>query len=428
MPQQEDAELRDLREMDAIRASIVSDAHIDEATKEKLLLDHDERVERMVSEYAAQKLREALNVVDTPDVASYEGPEDPGPVTGESWLPIDLEGPLAGTNDEEPPVWLLRMDGAGMIYPGRTHAFYAEPEGLKTWLALAAVKQALEAAAFVLYIDFEDTAQAIVSRLVALGVKPEAIRSRFAYVRPDEPLGDEAQELLDAYIKDPAPALAVVDGITEAMALHGWDPLDNAGVAQFIQLLPRRLEKVGASVLLLDHVVKKKEDRGRYGFGGQHKLAAITGAAYLLEVIEPFGRGRRGRSSITVTKDRPGHVRARCVGGKAFGEVRFVSDEDGTVRADLLPPDPVVDGVPVPRDLMGTVSKWLLAHADEEEPAPKKAVEEGVGGNRDNIRNALHHLIAGGYVLTRKGEHGAILHWHSTELGPFDPDSVEGRL
>lgn len=420
--------------MDAIRASIVADAHIDESTKKQLLHDHDERVARMVADYAAQKLRAAIHgdgVVDTPDVSTYGTQSDTTgdePKVGESWIPLDLESALNGSNPENPPTWLLRHDGAGMLYPGRTHAFYAEPEGLKTWLALKAVAEALAANGFVLYIDFEDTADAIVARLKALGVLTEAIRTRFAYIRPDEPLGAEAQALLDGLLAAEAPVLAVVDGITEAMALHGWDPLDNAGVASFVQLLPRRLEKVGAAVVLLDHVVKRKEDRGRYGFGGQHKLAAITGAAYLLEVIEPFGRGRKGRSSITVTKDRPGHVRARCVGGKSFGEVRFVSDEDGSVRADLLPPDPVVEGVPRPRELMGTVSRWLLAHASEDEPAPKKAIEDGVGGHRDTIRNAVHHLIAEGFVFTKKGDRGAILCWHSTEREAFDPDSVEGRL
>jgi len=33
----------------------------------------------------------------------------------------------------------------------------------------------------------------------------------------------------------------------------------------------------GAGVLMLDHVVKSEESRGRYAIGGQHKLAGLTG-------------------------------------------------------------------------------------------------------------------------------------------------------
>lgn len=40
------------------------------------------------------------------------------------------------------------------------------------------------------YVDFEDEATTVVSRLLALGLDAGAITERFHYVRPDEPLTD----------------------------------------------------------------------------------------------------------------------------------------------------------------------------------------------------------------------------------------------
>ena len=49
-------------------------------------------------------------------------------------------------------------------------------------------------------------------------------------------------------------------------------------------------------MLLVDHVTKSKDDRGRYAIGAQAKLAGIDGAAYSVKMVSPFGRGRTGRA------------------------------------------------------------------------------------------------------------------------------------
>jgi hypothetical protein len=113
----------------------------------------------------------------------------------------------------------------------------------------------------VLYVDFEDGALSIVGRLMALGAERDAVLQRFVYVRPDEPLADVAIREFNSCSRDVT--LAVLDGVTEALTLHGLDLASNTDVAKWRAQLPRPLARAGAAVLEIDHVVKDREQRGR---------------------------------------------------------------------------------------------------------------------------------------------------------------------
>ena len=55
--------------------------------------------------------------------------------------------------------------------------------------------------------------------------------------------------------------------------------------------------------------------------------------ALVLENVEPFGRGLRGRSNVFITKDRPGHLRAHGKATKTPGKTfvgTLVIDDTGT--------------------------------------------------------------------------------------------------
>ena len=54
--------------------------------------------------------------------------------------------------------------------------------------------------------------------------------------------------------------------------------IDSTGdVARFHADMPRRWEKTGAAIVLIDHVVKAKDQRGSYAIGSQHKRAGVNG-------------------------------------------------------------------------------------------------------------------------------------------------------
>jgi hypothetical protein len=87
--------------------------------------------------------------------------------------------------------------------------------------------------------------------------------------------------------------LAVIDSVTEAMSLLGLNPYDSTETAEFFAQLPRPLAEGGAAVVLLDHVVKDRDNRGRWAIGAQHKMAG-SDVCFSLEAIRPFGRGLTG--------------------------------------------------------------------------------------------------------------------------------------
>ena len=121
------------------------------------------------------------------------------PVEPTSWTPVDLTNALAGL-DIEPPTLCQRSDGLSLLYRGRVHAFQGESESLKSWAAQVAAGQTISSGGNVLYIDFEDDAAGVVSRLLALGLTPEEIAAHFVYIRPDEPLRTRYDEATQAAV------------------------------------------------------------------------------------------------------------------------------------------------------------------------------------------------------------------------------------
>ena len=85
-------------------------------------------------------------------------------------------------------MFLYRMDGHACFYEGRINGIIGPSESGKTWLALLACVQTINMRRHVLYLDFEDSAISIVTRLKALGLDEATIIERFHYIRPDEPL------------------------------------------------------------------------------------------------------------------------------------------------------------------------------------------------------------------------------------------------
>lgn len=309
-----------------------------------------------------------------------------------SWEPVDLAAILNGSQHDPAPETLARADGVCLLYAGRIHAVSAEPESGKGWLALHACAEQLAAGEHVVYIDYEDTAVNIVARLIALTVDPDAIRSRLHYVRPEDPVTPEAV----AALAELQPALVVIDGVTEALAMEGLDMASNQDVAGFYKRLARPFARAGAAVLLIDHVVKDREARGRYAIGAQHKLAGVD-VAYKLDVAQPFGRGREGLVKITVTKDRPGHVRQHAADRERIAMMRLTSTGGGSVTVTLEPPE----GASVA--FRPTVLMERISRAVYEAPGLSiRGLREAVKGNNEAKSLALELLVNEGFVDARR--------------------------
>jgi hypothetical protein len=131
------------------------------------------------------------------------------------------------------------------------------------------------------------------------------------------------------------PSLVVVDGVNAAMNLMGLDLEKNKDATHFSQTILRPLRTFGSGILTIDHVTKSKDNRGNYAIGAQAKRADIDGVAVSVAVEQPFGRGIDGALSLTVTKDRPGFVRAICPDAKTLGIANVKSLPDGFIKLSI---------------------------------------------------------------------------------------------
>lgn len=331
-----------------------------------------------------------------------------------TWMPLDLTEILERGDVVDEPAICSRTDGRFLFYRGAVHSVSGEPESGKTWVALMACSEELKNGEHCTFVDFEDRAGRVVGRLLNLGVPKEAIAQRFHYIRPMERLGGPAALLLDTLVV--TSTVVVLDGITEAMSLHGLDLNDQKDTATFLHMLPRRLADLGPCVIQIDHVSKNAEEDNRFALGAQHKLAGLDGVAYMVKVVEPFARGKIGRAKVTIAKDREGSVREHSAGKLAADLVLDGTGPEGALLAQLEAPRPVTrseDGTFRPTIIMAKVSDYLEGATG---PLSGGQIEKGVHGKGTLIRDALRVLVAEGYVTSEPGPRNSVLY---TSVTPF---------
>lgn len=353
--------------------------------------------------------------------AGVVGVEAPG---GGLFQPVNLDAYADGTHTPTPATLLQRTDGHGLLYPGNTHAFNGEPESGKSLLAQWAVAVELSNGNPVLVLDYESDAAAYVARVRAMGVTAEHIKAGLVYVNPDAcPVRNPAARAALAALASSRPfTLAVFDGLNEALALGTLNANDAGDVTAWHRNAARLVAGTGPAVVVVDHVTKSSEGRGRFAIGSQAKLSAISGAAYLIDVKRPLAPGLVGELVVKVAKDRPGGVRA-LTGGQfsrstRLGDVaRVVIDSQipGRIVVAVTPP-PVLtddDGEFRPTGYMERVSRALEL---TDEPMSFNKLAEAVGGKREHVQAAVAALIKEGHVTTAPGARKATLH---TSAAPY---------
>jgi len=334
-----------------------------------------------------------------------------------SWKPIPLKDYFDGLFQAPIATILKRSDGHGLIYTGRVHSIYGESESGKSWVAQIATAECLKADKKVIYIDFESDAIDIVNRLKALGVSRANLLQYFSYIRPDGPR-DSDDPYWQAILEPNSAELVIIDGVTESLTMWGGETKDNDAITRWMRIFPRTVATAsGAAVVLIDHITKNAETRGRFAIGGQAKLATIDGAAYLVEPLEALAPGRTGTLTMRVTKDRPGFIR------KIAGMWR---KSDRTQEAAVFTIDSTralmeyVIGVPLLEDELEAnkefkKSKEVIEFIHNHPGCTRRLIQEGVHGSKEVIGDHLNDLLAGGWVENRGNDRSFIL--YITDLG-----------
>lgn len=320
---------------------------------------------------------------------------------------------LLGTNLEpEQPSFFRRSDGGSLLYAGKMHTLQAEPSSGKSWIALHIIAEILAMGGSCVYVDYEDTAPTALRRLLALGVTPKILEDRVRHLAPQGRLGIVERAELDRLLDDLNPDLVVIDGVANALSREGLSEDDAPDYVKWVNLLPRPIARTGAAVLMLDHVVKDKEQQGRWARGTGAKLGEVDGAAYQVKVRVPFSRRRAGYVDLIIAKDRPGGVGAV---GETAARIHIDPHANGEVvrmTVDPHQPEHAASDTWKPTVLMGKV--WEAVN-EAQSPLTATAVKALVHSDKPKlVQEAIARLMAEGYIAEastpgRRGRHLTIV-------------------
>jgi hypothetical protein len=345
-----------------------------------------------------------------------------------SWKPVELKDYFDGLFAAPVATILKRSDGNGLIYTGRVHSIYGESESGKSWVAQIASAEMLKSDKKVIYIDFESDAIDIVNRLKALGVSRANLLQYFTYIRPDGPR-DADDPYWQAILQPDSATLVIIDGVTESLTMWGGETKDNDAITRWMRIFPRTVATAsGAAVVLIDHITKNAETRGRFAIGGQAKLATIDGAAYLVEPLEALAPGRTGTLTMRVTKDRPGFIR------KISGMWR---KSDRTQEAAIFTIDSTraqmeyVIGVPLAEDefeankefkKVREVAEFIHNHPG----CTRRIIQEGVSGSKEVVGDRIAELLTAGWIENKGNDRSFIL--YITDIGKEHFELVDAQI
>lgn len=343
-------------------------------------------------------------------------PDEPA----DSWTPI-----LLTALPDKPPVQPT-LGGVGLVYPGKRHVFSGPQESAKTLAAYAIAIQVVRGGGTTIIIDFEMGAWDARNRLQELGATHADLQN-LLYVEPHEPATDQRIHALAAL----HPQLVVIDAAAGAYDLQGLDDNKRGDVERIARLYIRRFWQAGIATIMLDHVVKNTEGRGKYAIGSERK---VGGADVHLgfETITPISRGSSGLYKVVTHKDRGGYLQR----GR-LADLHLHSDpETHRITWEFRAADHDPEGrAQLPTELMQRVSHYLEEQAPE--PVTRNQIVLNVRGNAEFVRRAIDHLVQLRFVEESAGSNRSRLYqiirpfirseWESKEESQVRPGSSQVR-
>ena len=184
--------------------------------------------------------------------------------------------------------------------------------------------------------------------------------------------------------------------------------------------MPRLISACGPAVVLIDHVIKSKDNRGRYAGGSMQKLALIDGISYSVDMTKPVGKGVRGTIVIKSGKDRISEIEEHCAvswdsNGSHLREaarIEINSTDPKLMRVTIARPNmmPSEDRQAKrddfrPTGLMERISRMLEDSLEEPNQSElfKALKEDGSGARTAVMSKAVSLLLQEGFVSNRSG-------------------------
>jgi hypothetical protein len=321
------------------------------------------------------------------------------------------------------PAILRRSDGKALLYERSANLLCGLHGSGKTWLALQALVEVAEGSCPAWMFDYESGPEVTARRLAALRLSSEDAE-RIHYHVLNGPLTEEDRSKLGREVEKEFPYLIVIDSVAEAIAAQGLDENSASDTARWFSEIVRPLTRKGCAVLLLDHVAKDREGRGSWARGSGHKLAMIDGAAYGIEVKEPWHRGGPGSAELVILKDRNGHVGGH---GSIAANMRVNVLEGGQRVIITLNPSSVDNTAPPrgagknkrlsPHDVVDRLAdsggRWM--NRDE--------AAKALGFGKAATRAAIDEAVSAGLIVEQK--HGRVTGYRLAASDELDVELQE---
>ena len=300
-----------------------------------------------------------------------------------------------------------------LIYSGRRHLLSGLPEANKTLFALILGLELLRSSGDTFaMIDFESGPEATRLMLTELGATKDELERVLYPEIEGPPDATDIGMLVDAGAK-----LAIIDAAIGAYDASGLDDNKRQDAEKFGLSWIDPLWQRGVATVLIDHVVKSAESRGKFAIGSERK-AGRTDVHLGLEARLQLTRGTHGLVRVTVHKDRPGWLtrpHAADLDLQSDPETHAIRWEFKQADADQEP------GHWRPTELMTKVSAYLEEQA---EPVTRNTVEHAIKGTATYVRQAMTELVTAGHAEEIAGSRGSRLLRFLTPFPPTASDCV----
>ena len=336
---------------------------------------------------------------------NYDAAADEGGQVEDADEPLSaFEMPMDGSDlDLAPTAMLQRKDGSTLLYDGKLNFLFGTPGSGKSWVALYCVHETLLRGRRAIYWDHEDTPGTLSrrSKLMGLDLAASWGEDQFKYLRPGLDGSTLAMtEAMEWIAGGDGPTLVVIDSAESAGC-----PSDGADVAPWLAKIVLPFLEAGCTVLVLDHVPKRKEGRPLGPIGSQHKLARIDGAALYVTGV-PWTQKTDGHLTLYNHKDRHGQLPAPI--GKAVARLVGTHEHD-TLNLSIVAPETEdnLEEAYIP-------TSRALAGAGPDGVDGQKAMRDLVVGRGSQRDKAIGDLVELGFILKTRGKK---VHYAITALG-----------
>lgn len=350
--------------------------------------------------------RALADALDTIDQATARfGPTTPNTNTGL----VDLT-PLTtgGLPEPEPPTWLKRQDGQALFYKGKVNGIFGDPECGKTWLAQAAIVEALNNGGTAAMIDVDHNGpDHTAARLLLLGahINHLANPQHFRYYEPED-----AEQLTNAitHITTWTPDILLIDSLGEIFPMLGVSTNDSDELSTALRNICSRPATAGSCVITIDHLPKNNDARATgYAIGSIAKKRMIRGSYIRAEARVQPAPGQLGRITLRIEKDTTGALRKTSPGGY-IGTFEIDSRQSGITTWKITREDAPItaDGTFRPTHLMEQASRYI----EQNDQCSFNDIKRALQTSTRNVQAALSCLITEGFVITFQGANRSTRH------------------